>query len=420
MKAVAVVGAGPAGFYTVDSLSKADPTLRVDLIERLPFPFGLVRYGVAVDHQGTKQVAQVFARTMRRPNVSFFGGVELGRTVSIAELEARYSAVVLATGAAVGRKVAIPGAELPSSVAGCDLTAWFNGHPDRAAWAPPRRIRSVCVIGNGNVSLDVARLLAKSAEELAPTDANPAALIWLAENEIAEIHLCGRQGPGHARFTAAMLAEFTSLARFRPVVDRAAVQAPPGPNLAALAVLQRIAGAEPDARLPIHFHFGLLPVSYDGNILTLREAGTAAERRLPADLLVHAVGQYAAPVPDLPYDESCASIRHTDDQVPGSGKAYVAGWAGRPGEGVIASHRERAQNLAQRILATLREAPELPEDAGIAALLAGRGIRAISWVDWTLLDNAEIDRGRGKGRVREKFTSWPAAEAALRELRSAD
>lgn len=407
---IGIVGAGPAGFYTADMLSKARADVAVDLIERLPFPFGLVRYGVAPDHPGTRQVSQLFARVMRRPNLRFFGGVTLGEQVSVEDLRARYDALVIATGAAAGRKADIAGADLATSITGYDLARWLNGHPDLTGWALPARAASVAIIGNGNVALDIARLMAKGPEELAAADAAGPALDWLAGLGVEEIHVCGRRGPGDTRFTPSELAELDRLQRFAPWTARADFEAT-GANPAAAAVLERHGDADLAGRRPIRFHFHVSPLHYDGTVLRFTDLRSGAGREVRADLLVHAVGQLAQPPAGLPVDPVTGGVANQDGAVAGMGGVFVLGWANRPGDGLIAGNRQNAQVLADRLLAWL-DAQPASAAGGIDDRL--ERLRPVSWDDWLRLDGLEQEEGRRQGRPRARFTDLRAVDEALR------
>ena len=202
MRRVAIIGSGPAGCYLADQLLRLLPDASIDILERLPVPFGLIRYGVAPDHQGTKAIARVLDRVLSRDGVSFFGNVEVGRDVRLDELMSLYDAVVLATGAERDRRLGIPGEDLPGVIGSGAFTGWYNDHPDRAA-PPVQSVRSAVIIGNGNVAIDVARVLAKGPSELAGSDLSPEVTAWLEAQPIESIHIVGRRGAADAKFTAA-------------------------------------------------------------------------------------------------------------------------------------------------------------------------------------------------------------------------
>lgn len=411
MTAVAIVGSGPAGCYMVDALAKALPGGRIDVFERLPFPYGLVRYGVAADHQGTKNVAAVFARFMKRPGVRFFGGVEVGRAIALDDLRSRYDAVVVATGAVVGRKAGIQGADLPTSVTALDLVRWFNGHPDFADFAVPCRPASVCVIGNGNVSLDLVRLFAKTPGERAGTDLHPPARAWLDGLRLDRITVCGRRSAGDTRFAPAELAELAELAAFAPVVDPGDVAGAAGDNPDARDLLRRYAERPADRRRPIRFLFDQEMLSYGDGMLRICTHG-GAPSAVAADLLIHAVGQRSAAIPGLPFDGERGVVPNADGLVAGTGSVYVVGWAARAGSGTIARQRNDAQAVAARLAARLREGGVRHAPEPIEAILPP-GPAPVTWDDWSRLDAIEVEAGRAHGCVRRKLVSREDVDAAL-------
>src|SRR5271165_1348358 len=218
MKHIVIVGSGPAGCYLADHLLRLIPNASIDLLEQLPVPFGLIRYGVAPDHQSTKAVARVFDRTLSRDRVNFFGNVCVGQDVKLDELLSLYDAVVLATGAQRDRKLGIPGEDLPGVIGSGAFVGWYNGHPARPV-PQIRGVRSAIVIGNGNVAIDVARILAKSPQELAGSDVPPAVSSWFSGQPLKSIHILGRRGAAEAKFTDHELAELGTLQRAKPVVN---------------------------------------------------------------------------------------------------------------------------------------------------------------------------------------------------------
>ncbi|MGB0627025.1 MAG: FAD-dependent oxidoreductase, partial [Alphaproteobacteria bacterium] len=218
---VAVIGAGPSGFYTVDALLKADKDIRVDIIERLPTPFGLIRGGVAPDHQTTKKVARVYEKTALTDGVGYFGNVEVGRDVTIAELQEMYDAIVLAVGAPRDRKLGIPGEDKTGVFGSADFVGWYNGHPDFTDLAPDLNTNTVVVIGQGNVAVDTARVLVKTAEEMTETDIADHAADAIAASPITDVYMVGRRGPIEAKFTNVELREMGQLEQCAPIVDAA-------------------------------------------------------------------------------------------------------------------------------------------------------------------------------------------------------
>ena len=392
MRQIAIIGSGPSGCYLADALLRLVPDCRIDLLDRLPVPFGLVRYGVAPDHQGTKAVARVFDRILARDRIGFFGHVEVGRDVSLAQLEALYDAVVIATGAALDRRLGIPGEDLPGVLGSGRFVGWVNGHPDHAD-AAPGAARSVVVIGNGNVALDVARLLAKTPEEFDGSD-----LDAFVQGPPTTIHVVGRRGPDEAKFTDHELEELAGLRRARPTVaDPSLLTAETSRN----RILRgfRDLPAKPVA---IQFHFGLTPEAMLGEdrveaVRFLDAAGAA--RVLAADLVVTCVGYQAGPCcAEVPTDGSFASDDgHIRDRL------YTVGWAKRGPSGTIPTNRIEAQAVAQRIAAALPDGGK-PGGAGLRAGLDGQNLRWVDHAGWRRIEAQEA-AGADPGRCRRKLTA---------------
>ncbi len=258
-KRIAIIGSGPAGCYVAEHLLKLLPDARIDLLEKLPVPFGLIRYGVAPDHQGTKGAARVLDRTLSRDRVRLFGNVEVGKDVTLTELRSMYHIVVLATGAPRDRKLGVPGEDLPNVIGSGAFVGWYNGHPSRVT-PDLLDVRSAVIIGNGNVALDVARILAKNADELKGSDLTPDVLEALRSQPIEDIHIVGRRGAAEAKFSEHELEELGSLQRAKPVVrdpQQLSGETPVQKVLQKFAANERIGSP-----VTIHFHFGLAPVAF--------------------------------------------------------------------------------------------------------------------------------------------------------------
>src|ERR1700756_5624636 len=269
---VAIVGAGPSGFYAAEALLRAGPSIDVDMFERLPVPHGLVRFGVAPDHPKLKQVTLVFNRIANTPGFRFFGGIEIGGAVSLDALRASYHAVVLATGAAIARLMDIPGETLPGSYRAADFVAWYNGHPDFRDCHFDLSGERAIIVGHGNVALDVARILAKTADELRHTDIAAHALDALARSRIRDIHVVGRRGPGDTKFAAKELMEFEELGECDPMIGDddaadvlAAAACADGETAATLAILKRFAARSAPGRRRCIFRFNLAPATIGGD-----------------------------------------------------------------------------------------------------------------------------------------------------------
>jgi ferredoxin--NADP+ reductase len=400
-KQIAVVGAGPAGIYFADSMSKLDSSIRIDVFERLPFPYGLVRYGVAADHQGTKSVTQILSRIMRRPNVRYFGAVEVGRDLSLSELGQIYDAVVLATGATIGRMLDFPGADRPDNVSAFDLARWLNGHPDCPGF-PPRSARSVSIIGNGNVALDMIRLLAKPIHELAKLDLSTEGLDWLQSSALEQINIIGRSSARETRFSVAELEELGQLERFQPLPDRGdLLDSGKTSNGGALEVLRRFSCAPVRGARPIRFHFGCVVSRYAANCLKVFKSRQQLD--LPADLVIHAIGQDAEGLPGIANGSNRTGIEHVNGIVSSISSTFAVGWATGSGRGTIPESRSGAQTLAQLVSSELCGPRALKDQASVETILNARSIPYISWDAWQQIDRSEIELGRLSGKVRQKY-----------------
>jgi ferredoxin--NADP+ reductase len=399
MHHIAIVGSGPAGCYLADSLLRILPDAWIDVIERLPVPFGLIRYGVAPDHQSTKAIARVLDRALARDRVAFFGNVEVGRDVRLDELLANYDAVALAVGAPRDRTLGIPGENLPGVFGSGAFVNWYNGHPDGAA-PDLRAVHAAVIIGNGNVAIDVARTLAKDSAELAGSDLSPGVSAALQAMPIERIHIVGRRGPSEAKFTEHELAELESLTRAGLIVhDPSTLQGEGG----VIETLRRFhTGAPRSSAITIRFHFGLTPIAFEGtgSLERVRFRGTEATAfELPAQLAVTAIGYEA---------RACCSVQpangaFANDQGRIGERLYVAGWAKRGPTGTIPANRAEAQEVAQRIGAEIAGS-ERPGRTNLRALLDARGVLWTDYAAWRRIDAAEIARAP-EGRCRDKFSS---------------
>jgi NADPH-dependent glutamate synthase beta subunit-like oxidoreductase len=399
MTHIAIIGSGPAGCYLADQLLRLIPGVSIDVLEKLPAPFGLIRYGVAPDHQSTKAVSRLFDRVLARDQVSFFGNVEVGRDVRLDELMSLYDAVVLATGAARDRRLGIPGEDLPGVIGSGSFVGWYNGHPH--AQAPVARdVRSAVIIGNGNVAIDVARILAKGPEEFAGSDVAGEFLAWHTAQPLETIHLVGRRGAAEAKFTDHELAELGTLQRARPVVrDSASLTG----DAAVVKTLLGFADSAPrDTPVTINFHFNLAPMAFigDGKLREVQLRSARGETvSLPAQLAVTCIGYEALPCcSTVPEDGVFANRDGKVDE-----RLYVVGWAKRGPSGTIPTNRVEAQQLAQK-MAQETQGGERPGGAGLRKLLEERNVRWVDYESWRRIDAAEVARAAA-GRPREKFSS---------------
>jgi ferredoxin--NADP+ reductase len=422
MRHVAVIGSGPAGFYSAEALQKQfGDAVRVDLIDRLPVPYGLIRSGVAPDHQSIKAVSKRYEKTALSDNVRFVGNVTLGTDVSIDELLSFYDALILATGAPHDRRIGIAGDDLPGVIGSAAFVGWYNGHPDFADLDPPLDGRCAVVIGNGNVALDVARILSKTTAEFTGSDIVGHALDALARSRIETIQILGRRGPHQIAMTPKELGELGHLEEARPEVDPADL--PPESEDAALEPGQRksvghlrafAAGGEP-RRKRVVFDFFAMPVAIEGEgkverILVEktalgadgRAAGTGQRYAVDCGLVVSCIGYQTPPIPGVPYDEKLGRFPN-DHGVIGPG-LYCVGWARRGPTGTIGTNRPDGFEVAEQIHAALGEGDSGKKGgAGLDALLGERGVSPVEFSDWQQIEAAEAGRAR-EGSPREKFT----------------
>ncbi|HEV3319842.1 MAG TPA: FAD-dependent oxidoreductase [Solirubrobacteraceae bacterium] len=453
---VAVIGSGPAGFYAAGHLL-ADHSERfeVDMFERLPTPWGLVRSGVAPDHPKIKSVTRIYERTAAHPRFRFFGAVTFGEHVSREELLAHYHAVVYATGSPSDRPLGIPGEDLPGSHAATEFVGWYNGHPDHTDLEPDLlSAERAVVIGNGNVALDVARMLVLAPSELAPTDTADHALDVLAHSRVREVVVVGRRGPAQAAFTNPELRELADLSDADVIVDPDELDAAlalsgPDADLTPTAqrnveLLRAYASTPPSGRTKrIVLRFLLSPTSLtagDSGHLSavelvrnrlaptpdggLRAEPTDERETLPAGLVFRAIGYRGIPLPGVPFDERAATIPHACGRVldPSTGAPlpgeYVVGWIKRGPSGVIGTNKKDAQETVDAISADLPSAdtddssttvslahtPDTPDPSAIETLLRTRQPALVTYSGWESIDRHERALGEPAGRPRVKLT----------------
>lgn len=417
---IAIVGSGPSGCFLAQALKRSLPSASIDMIERLPVPFGLIRYGVAPDHQGTKAITRQFERLFEREDVQFWGGVEIGRSIALDELRTFFDVVVLATGLSGDRSLAIPGHDVPGVIGSGRMTRWLNSHPDEAEFAPAIG-RRVVIIGNGNVALDLARLLAKSAREFDGSDIAPGRLERLQSASIREITVIGRGPPSAARFDTGLLRELAKLEQTHvrvhvPVNSSSADNAGVAQH-AALASLDGTGAPTTDARTTLTFRFGLVP------------AGIVGTERVEAVRLVHASSGGDADV--IAADTVLTAIGFDDDpsahftrsglridcsapigQSIGEG-LYAVGWLRRGPRGTIPDNRVDAKSVADAITAgaaLLVSRGRRPGRAAFAARAAA--FRAVDFASWQALRDLEV-RNAPAGRIRLKFPTIAAMRSAV-------
>jgi ferredoxin/flavodoxin---NADP+ reductase len=432
---VAVVGAGPSGVYTASAIAKKMPGALVDVLDKLPAPYGLVRYGVAPDHEKMKSVVTTLSRPFQAGQVRFLGNVEVGRDVGLHELRPFYHAIVFATGCGLDRDLDLPGSHLEGNLGSADVVGWYSAHVDRHDCPPRLDHPGVAVVGGGNVALDVARVLAKAPGEFVSTDMPDPALRALAGSAVADIHVIVRRGPADAGFTPAELLQIGSLANADVVVhdDGALSRDYGGQPLSKRQQenLRLLAGwtqpAPPGARRTIHLRFLRAPVELVGDQrvegIVLRKnvlapdgtvQGTGERERLDVGLVVRAIGYRSAPIAGLPFDETSGTVPNDHGRVLRDGlpvpATYVAGWVKRGPSGVIGTNMADASDTVASLLADRAGFPEPPfgEPAAVTAFLAGRGVRYVDWNAWTRLDDAEQALGALRGARRVKVAGREA------------
>ena len=457
---VAIVGSGPAGFYAAERLFRAERLgvqARVDMLERLPTPYGLVRGGVAPDHQKIKSVTKVYDRIASHERFRFFGNVCFGENITRAELLARYHGVIYAVGAQSDRVLSIPGEDLAGSHAATEFVAWYNGHPDYYDREFDLSATSVAVIGLGNVAMDVVRILARSQAELDQTDIADYAQRALAESRIREIYVLGRRGPAQSAFTNPEIKELGEMeeasivvtARDMALDEHSEVQLATGQNRTAVRNVEilreysRRPAIEKRVRIVMRFLTSPVELLGEGHVEAMRlvrnelyqdERGNLRPRAtektevLPVQLVFRSVGYRGVPLPGLPFDEGWGTIpnvrgrltpeRGSDAVLPGE---YVAGWIKRGPTGVIGTNKPDSVETVECLLEDWR-AGRLSEPAqaiqqGLPELLGERGVQVVNFADWQRLDALERERGSTQGRPRVKFHNVPEMLALLRRER---
>lgn len=432
MRHVAIVGSGPAGYYTAETLQKAED-IAVDVIDRLPVPYGLIRTGVAPDHQSIKAVSRRYEGVALTDNVRFVGHVAVGSDVTIDELLTLYDAVVLATGAPNDRPLDIPGSDLPGVIGSAAFVGWYNGHPDFADLDPPLGAAGVAVIGNGNVALDVARILAKTPQEFAGSDIVAHARQALAESNVRHVHILGRRGPHQIAMTPKELGELGHLDRASPRVDPTDLpdegdDALLEPGMRKSVTHLRSFAANPVAKpVTIDFDFFAMPVAIEGNggpdgrvqrvivekttlDADLRSRGTGETYAIDAGLVISCIGYQTPPIPGVPYEHGRGRFANDDGRIlPG---LYCVGWARRGPSGTIGTNKPDGARVAEMVLEDIGPGAGKAGRPGLDALLASRNIAPVTFRDWRRIEEAEVAAALD-GNPREKFTSVEGMLAAI-------
>ncbi|MDH3714069.1 MAG: FAD-dependent oxidoreductase [Gammaproteobacteria bacterium] len=457
---VAIIGSGPAGFYVVSNLLRyTDLQVEMDMFERLPTPFGLVRYGVAPDHPKDKSVTRTYDRIAHNPNYRFYGNVQYGKDINLQDLQQHYHQIVFATGAQTDRSLGIPGETLRGNHSAAEFVAWYNGHPDFADLQFDLTREDVVVVGMGNVALDVARILCRTSAELAQTDIADYALEALRNHKIRRIYVLGRRGPAQAAFTPLEIRELGELTDtdVRVLPDEARLDAVSEEFLAAnpsrnadknIACIERYSHTAPAGRkrlLTLRFFVSPAELRGQAGRLTavrlvknqpvraddgsVRARATDIEEILPAGLLFRSVGYRGVALPDVPFNEDSGLIENQQGRVTDTaGKAlaglYVAGWIKRGPSGVIGTNktcaRETVDCMLEDVAGNKLLQPKSADPQTVAQLVRERCNQMISYHDWELIDAAEVSNGKSANRPRVKFTKLDDMLTVLDQARNTD
>jgi ferredoxin--NADP+ reductase len=420
---IAIIGAGPAGYYTAEAALKHwGGAARIDIIDRLPTPYGLIRAGVAPDHQSIKAVAKRYEATNLGQGVRFLGNVTVGQHVSIEELLEIYDAVVLSVGAPHDKPIGIPGDDLPGVLGSAAFVGWYNGHPDYADLKVPLTHHGAAIIGNGNVAIDCARVLAKTVAELETSDIAQHAVDALRQSAVRDIHIVGRRGPHQASFTTKEAGELGHLERAHPVVRpgdfpplEADADLEPG-HRKMVTHLRGFAGLERGEKpVTINFEFFRRPVAVEGNGKAERlivettkledgkAVGTGELHAIPCGLVIACIGYRTAAIPGVPYDDGLGRFPG-DEQGRIAEGLYASGWARRGPSGTIGTNRPDGFSVIEAIVADVPQGRGGDAQGAIDALLSSRGVTPTSFGQWQSIDAAEIARAR-LGAPREKFVT---------------
>lgn len=442
---VAIVGSGPAGFYTVSNfLRHKDVAVEIDMYDRLATPFGLVRGGVAPDHQKDKTVTRAYDKSGRLPNFRFYGNVQYGRDITLEDLKNHYHQVIFTTGAQIDRNLGIPGEDLGGSHSATEFVAWYNGHPDFADRQFDLTRTSVAVIGIGNVAVDVARILCRTDEELKLTDMADYAIDALRNSSVTDIYMFGRRGPAQAAFTPPEIKELGELIDADVIISEEEAKLDEFSQadldrendkdmIKNTETVAALAGRAPEGRRKrLHIRFLTSPVEIigdeDGKVTAIRivrneayaaedgsvrSRATGEEEVIPVGLVFRSVGYRGVALPEIPFHESWGTVlnekgRITDEDGKALPGLYTAGWIKRGPSGVIGTNKTCAQEtvncMVEDLQAGLLFTPTSPEPAAAEALVRSRQSQVISYADWSALDAAEVAAGEVAGRPRVKFT----------------
>ena len=436
---IAIIGSGPAGFYAAEALlRRTDTVIHVDMFDRLPTPYGLVRGGVAPDHQSIKTVTRVYEKTAARPTFRFLGNVCLGSDLTVEDLRRHYHQIVYAVGNEDDRRLGIPGEGMTRCTPASVFIGWYNGHPDYRQAKIDLSVSRVAVVGNGNVAIDAARILLRTHAELEKTDVAAHALEALRHSKVREVFILGRRGPEQAAFAPTELKEFSEMEDIDPVVDPAELAGcviPDNPGNAPvwknLKILQSYAARQPGTKTKkLHLRFLVSPTEIlagaDGKVAgivleknrleakpdgSVSARGTGEIETLDVGMVLPAIGFAARRIDGVPYDEKAKVIANEDGRVVDPAtravipNEYVVGWARTGPQGLIGTHKAASAHVAGHMMADGAglDTRELPEHEAIDALLRQRGVQIVSFNDWKQLDDVEVARGERRGAPRDKI-----------------
>lgn len=433
MRHIAIVGSGPAGYYTAEAAVKQwGEDARVDIFDKLPVPFGLIRTGVAPDHQSIKAVARRYEKTAIGDTVRFAGNVEIGRDIAIEELTELYDAVILATGAPRDRDLPIPGADSANVFGSAAFVGWYNGHPEYAALAPDLSGRHAVIIGMGNVALDVARILSKTEAEFGGSDIVAHALERLRDSNIETITILGRRGPHQIMMTPKELGELLRLERAVPRVENADLPPPESDDMLdpgqrkSVTLLREFAALSPSDRagkaLSINFDFFASPtlIEQEGGQLSGlvvertelkdgRAVGSGETYRIPADLLISCIGYRTSPIVGVPFDERAGRFPNEEGRI--APALYCVGWAKRGPSGTIGTNRPDGYAVIEKVAEDIGEGAGKRGREGFDELAQKRALDVVTFRDWQRIEEAEIAAARS-GAPREKFVDIESMIAA--------
>lgn len=433
---VAIIGSGPSGFYAADPLLKSETICSVDMYDRLPTPFGLVRGGVAPDHPKIRTVVRIYEKIADHERFRFFGNVRIGTDVSVEELRRHYDAIIFACGAETDRRLGIPGEDLKGSHTATSFVAWYNAHPDYRDFEFDLQQEVAVVIGMGNVAMDVARILAKTVDELKTTDIAQHALDQLAESKIREIHVIGRRGPAQAAFTTPEIKEMGELeqcdVRIAPEelqLDEMSERELSDRNVSRNMEVMRdyVERAAAGKQRTMHFRFLLSPVELKGNgrvesivfernklsgeePFRLSARGTGETIEMPCGLVFRSIGYKGIALPGVPFDERRGLFPNEGGRITENGAVvsgmYAVGWIKRGPSGIIGTNKPDSIETVQALLADVAnlQGCESPDPESVDALLQSKGVRVVNFADWRKIDAAECSAGAECGKPRERFT----------------